>query len=627
MPSDIADRLSRGFLLADGAMGTQLLTRSLPAAALEELSLTHPDAVRDVHLAYIAAGSEMILTNTFGANALRLGRAGLASQTEEINRQAVAIAQDARRLTGQDIWVAGSIGPATRDVLALGALESASAQNAIAEQAAVLADAGVDLIVVETFTSLADVEQAVRAVKSVTNLPVIAELTFNEDALTPAGNTPEDIVAALEGLGIVAIGANCSVGPEPVLRVIERMAQVAHIPLVAQPNAGYPQYLDGKLTYEARPEYVADRARALVEAGAVVIGGCCGTTGEHIAAVRDALRGAWPVQGRARLTPGRAEPSPPSPRHDAVPASAKQEETNVAARFRKREFVVTVELDPPRGFDISGTLDKLRGIMPYIHAVNVADNPRAQGRMSALATASLIQSRLGVETILHMAIRHRNLLALHSDLLGAHGLGVRNVFTVMGDVPVTGDYPQATAVSDITTSGLIRLIAGFNNGADGNGKPIDQPTSFFIGAALNLMAADLDRELEVLNRKVAAGANFLLSQPVYDPEVVERVAQRLGGFPRPLLLGVLPLRTLRHAQFLHNEVPGITIPPQVFERLERAGEYAGREGIALAQELLTAVHSRVAGAYFIPPFERYQVVTETLAGVSIPGLQGTPPRR
>jgi homocysteine S-methyltransferase len=620
MPSDIADRLSRGFLLADGAMGTQLLARSLSAAALEELCLTNPDVVRDVHLEYIGAGSELILTNTFGANALRLGRAGLAPRMEEINRRGVAIAQDARRLTGQDIWVAGSIGSATRDVLAMGALGSASAQNAIAEQAAILADAGVDLLVVETFASLADVEQAVRAIKSVTSLPVIAELTFNEDALTPAGNTPEEIVAVLEGLEVVAIGANCSVGPEPVLRVIERMAQVAHIPLVAQPNAGYPQYVDGKLTYEARPAYVGERARALIEAGAVMVGGCCGTTGEHIAAVRDAIRGAWPRQRGASPSRGHAAAAPASPGPKPAPSLPKPQETEIAARFRKREFIVTVELDPPRGFDISSTLDKLRAIMPHIHAVNVADNPRAQGRMSALAASSLIQSRLGVETILHMATRHRNLLALHSDLLGAHALGVRNVFTVMGDVPVTGDYPQATAVADITTSGLIGLIAGFNNGVDANGKPIDQPTSFFIGAALNLMATDLDRELSVLNRKVAAGANFLLSQPVYDPEVVERVAQRLGGFPVPLLMGVLPLRTLRHAQFLHNEVPGISIPPHVFKRLERADEGAGNEGIAIVQELLNAVHGRVAGAYFIPPFGRYEVVAETMKGVAIPGL-------
>ena len=281
---------------------------------------------------------------------------------------------------------------------------------------------------------------------------------------------------------------------------------------------------------------------------------------------------------------------------------------------------MTAELSPPRGFDISATLDKLRGITGHIDAVNVADSPRAQGRMSALATGSLVQSRLGVEAIMHLAIRHRNLLALHSDLLGAHALGVRSVFTVMGDAPLTGDYPQATAVGDVTASGLIRLIAGFNRGVDANGRAIDEPTSFLIGAALNLNAPDLDRELRVLERKVAAGAHFLLTQPVYAAEDVERAWSLLGGFPLPVVMGVLPLRSARHARFLHNEVPGIVVPDAVTARVERAGDGAGAEGIAISRELLTAVAGRIAGVYFVPPFERFGVVSETLDGLSLPGL-------
>ena len=281
------------------------------------------------------------------------------------------------------------------------------------------------------------------------------------------------------------------------------------------------------------------------------------------------------------------------------------------------QFVVTAELSPPRGFDITATLEKLRPIAGLLTAVNVSDSPRAQGRMSALATCSLIQSRLGVETIMHLAIRHRNLLALHSDLLGAHALGVRNVFTVMGDVPQTGDYPNATAIADVTASGLIKLISSFNEGVDAGGRPIDEPTSFLVGAALNLTARDLDTELRVLERKVEAGARFLLTQPVYDPEIVERVASRIGGFPVPVLLGVLPLRSVRHARFLHNEVPGITVPDHVMQRMEDAGDAAAAEGIAISKELLTAVRRRIAGAYFMPPFERYQVVAETLADLDL----------
>ena len=401
-------------------------------------------------------------------------------------------------------------------------------------------------------------------------------------------------------------------GPEAFLQVIERMARVATVPLVAQPNAGFPAYVGGKLTYSAGPAYVAERARRMAETGAVLLGGCCGTTPEHTAAIRDALKGAATPKAR-RGTAAKRSPRP------TPPPSPAPTETGLGERLRQGKFVVTMEVDPPRGFDISTILDKLRGVAGSVHVVNIADSPRAQGRMSALAACGLVQGRMGLETVMHMAIRHRNLLALHSDLLGAHALGVRNVFAVMGDVPHTGDYPQATAVSDVTTSGLIGLIAGFNRGVDANDRPIDQPTSFLIGCALNLTAPDMDRELRVLERKVKAGAHFLLTQPVYDPEVVERVAQRLGGFPVPLLLGVLPLRTLRHAQFLHHEVPGITIPPEVFERLERASDPAG-EGLAISQELLQAIHGRVAGAYFIPPFERYQIVAETLAGVDIPGL-------
>ena len=282
-----------------------------------------------------------------------------------------------------------------------------------------------------------------------------------------------------------------------------------------------------------------------------------------------------------------------------------------------------MELSPPRGFDVSGTLDKLRGVAGSVSAVNVADSPRAQGRMSALAMGSLVQSRLGVEAVMHMAIRHRNLLALHSDLLGAHALGLRNVFTVMGDVPLAGDYPYATAVSDVTASGLIRLMAGFNEGVDANGREIGQPTSFFIGAALNFNALDLDRELRVLERKVEAGAHFLLTQPVYAPEHVERVWSILGGFPLPVIMGVLPLRNARHARFLHNEVPGIDVPEDVMRRIDLAeyrGDAGGKEGIALSRELLTALSGRIAGAYFMPPFERFGVVQETMEGLSLPGL-------
>ncbi|MCH8848670.1 MAG: bifunctional homocysteine S-methyltransferase/methylenetetrahydrofolate reductase, partial [Chloroflexi bacterium] len=482
-----------------------------------------------------------------------------------------------------------------------------------AQQAAALADAGVDLFMLETFSSLAEVKLAVAAVRSVSPLPIVAQMTFDAEGVTPGGDTPEEVAEALGELDLAAFGANCSVGPDLIRDVVERMARVAELPISAQPNAGLPAYVDGRIEYSADPAYFSDAARQIAVAGARLLGGCCGTTPEHIAKLRDALRGVETLDGPSAGRPAAvAKPA----RSAAAPEPSA---TGLAELLAAGEFVVTAELAPPRGFDAAASLDKLRPIVGTVHAINVTDSPRAQGRMSALAMCSLVQSKLGVETIMHMSLRHRNLLALHSDLLGAHALGVRNVFTVMGDVPLGGDYPQATAVSDITASGLIKLMAGFNQGVDANGRALEGPTSFFIGAALNLNAPDLDRELRVLERKVAAGAHFLLTQPVYEPETVERAAERLGGFPLPVLLGVLPLRSERHARFLHNEVPGISVPDAVFERLATAGDGAAAEGIAVSQELLRAVRGRIAGVYFMPPFDRYEVVGETLAGLDLAG--------
>jgi methionine synthase I (cobalamin-dependent)/5,10-methylenetetrahydrofolate reductase len=615
MPQSFTDRLTQGVLLCDGAMGTMLHHQGGHAfdQSLDVLNLLYPEQVKAIHLQYLQAGSELIETNTFGANAVRLAAFGQADKVDEINRAGVTIAQEARRLTGQGVWIAGAMGPTGRSGLSFNVLDSAVGYNAFAEQAAILARSGVDLLVLETFSALSEMELAVRAVKSVADLPLVGQMTFTEEGITPAGDTPEEVVEALERLGVAVVGGNCSVGPESFLQVTERMAQVAHIPLIAQPNAGFATYQDGRLVYTATPAYMAQRSRYMAEAGALLLGGCCGTTPEHIAAIRNAVQGVQPSKA------SRPPASRRSPTEAPHPAS-KPEPTGLAESLGKGKFVVTVEVDPPRGFDISATLERLRVVSGVVDAVNVADSPRAQGRMGALATCSLIQSRLGVETIMHMAIRHRNLLALHSDLLGAHALGVRNVFTVMGDIPRTGDYPQATAVSDITTSGLVRLINSFNEGVDMNGRPLEQSTSFLVGCAFNFSATNMDQELRVLDRKVKAGAHFLLTQPVYDPEVVERMWQRLGGFPAPLILGVLPLRSVRHAQFLDNEVPGISVPSRVMKRMTAAGAQTANEGLRISQELLQAIHPRVAGAYFIPPFERYQVVTETLAGVDIPGV-------
>jgi methionine synthase I (cobalamin-dependent)/5,10-methylenetetrahydrofolate reductase len=614
MAQTFLERIATGPILGDGAMGTQLYARGVDVRPLDRANLTHSDVVRAIHLDYLHAGSEVIQTNTFGANSVRLAAEGAEQEFDAINRTGVALAKEARQLAGQPIWIAGAmgpLGPQANEGVPIGALDAAYAHNVFARQAAILAEEGVDLFMIQTFTALSELRIAIDAVRSVSTLPIIAEMTFTEEVLTPAGDTPEQIAQVLAEKDVIAFGGNCSVGPEVLAQVVERMAPFANAALVAEPNAGLPTYVDGKLTYVAGPAYFGETARDILALGATFIGGCCGTTPEHIANVRDSIKGVRPQH--AHRTPITAAPVAPAPAEQPAP----QTPTSLATKMAAGDFIVTAELSPPRGFDITATLEKLRPIAGVLTAVNVADSPRAQGRMSALATCSLIQSRLGLETIMHLAIRHRNLLALHSDLLGAHALGVRNVFTVMGDVPVNGDYPNATPVADVTASGLIKLIAGFNQGIDGGGRAIDQPTSFFIGGALNLASRDQDRELRVLERKVENGANFLLTQPVYDPQTVIGIAERLGGFPRPLIMAILPLRSIRHARFLHNEVPGITIPDAIMERIDCAGDNAAAEGIAISRELLQAVRPYIGGVYFIPPFGRFEIVTETLDGMTL----------
>ena len=601
-----------GPILGDGAMGTQLFERRVlgQELCLDELSLSAPELVRSVHLDYIAAGSEIVETNTFGANRMRLAAYGLRDRVRQINEAAVNIAREARRLTGQRVWVGGAVGPMGRPLSPPGPITPEQARDVFREQIRSLADAGADLLVFETFGDLREVTEAVLAAREVCELPVVAQMSFAEDGRTVSGDTPAEVVEALGALGAMVVGANCGVGSEGVLRVVQEMASAARVPLSAQPNAGFPMYQGSRVLYHSSPEYMARHARQMVEAGVAIVGGCCGTTPEHIAALRDALKSRGTAEARPAQTSGKRRGRPAQPRTPAP-------ERTGLARKAGEKFIVTVEVSPPRGFEVSPTLDSLSDLngSGLVDAFNVADTPRAQGRMSALAMSSLIQSRLGTEAILHLALRHRNLVALHSDLLGAHALGVRNLLVIMGDPPSTGDYPGATAISDITASGMIKLIKEFNRGNDATGKPIEGVASFFVGCAFNPGAADSEREARVLERKLAAGADFILTQPVYTPDVIERARQRLGGFPVPVLLGMLPLRSVRHAEFLHNEVPGIEIPGEVMTRLREAGPGAPDVGIQLCRELLEEAGSGVAGIYVVPPFGRYDVVLEVLRGV------------
>jgi len=596
-------RLEQGVLLADGAMGTELYARGVPFdQCFDELNLTAPDLVRSIHLDYIESGAELIETNTFGANTFKLAGHNLADRLEEINRAGARIGREAVDLSGRTVFVAGSMGPIGRPVSPLGSVTPEEVREAYAEQASALVAGGVDALILETFTDLSELIEAVRGVRAVANVPLIAQMTFTQEGKTLLGHAPREIVDALERFNVEVIGANCSVGPQGMLEVMAQMAAAAKkARLCAMPNAGFPAYVGGRYMYVSTPEYMAEHGRRMVALGVRLLGGCCGTTPAHIATMREALRApaADPSVGVGLHAPV-VEPEPMA--RPAAPSSLAQK--------LGRTFVVTVEIDPPRGVHDRREMDACRRLRDAgVDAIDVADNPMARLRMSPWAMSSRIQSEVGLETILHFTTRDRNLIRLQSDLLAVHALGIRNILVLRGDPPQMGDYPTATAVSDVKPSGLVKLIKEFNRGRDVAGNSIGTPTSFSIGVALNLSAPDSDREARVLERKVAAGADFICTMPVYEPEALERFERISGRLSLPVLVGVLPLVSHRHAEFLHNELPGLTIPDRVRTRLRDAAD--GREeGLRIAEDLIATLRRRAAGIYLIPSFGRYEGVIE-----------------
>ncbi|MDR7544211.1 MAG: bifunctional homocysteine S-methyltransferase/methylenetetrahydrofolate reductase [Armatimonadota bacterium] len=602
-------RIAERPLVADGAMGTMLYARGVSFDhCFEAQNLNRPDLVRGIHAAYLNAGAELLETNTFGANRFKLAAWGLDDQVEAINGAGVRLAREAIAVMDRPAWVAGSIGPLGRQMAPIGALTEGEAAAAFTQQAQALA--GADLLILETFADLNEMVTAVRAVRAAVALPIIAQMTFAQDGRTLLGYTPEEIVARLEPLGVAVIGANCSVGPHGVAEVLERMAAVTRTPLSAMPNAGLPAYIGGRFAYMSSPAYMAERAVALVEAGVSIVGGCCGTTPEHIAAIHQAVAGRRPGRSRPRATLAAPPPPPPAP---------VSEPPSTLAQKLGRRFVLTVEVAPPRGANDAEELENCRRLRAAgVDAVDVSDNPLARLRMSPWATAARIQREVGLETILHFTTRDRNLIRLQSDLLAVHALGIRNVLALRGDHPQTGDYPQATAVSDVQPSGLVRMIKQFNQGRDLAGNAIGEPTRFLVGIALNLAAQDAARELRALDRKLAAGGDFICTMPIFDPETLQAFLARYGKPPVPLLVGILPLYGARHAEFLHNELPGMVVPDGIRAQMREASD--GRElGLRLARDLIQAIRDQADGAYLIPSFGRYDriitLVREVRAGL------------
>jgi methionine synthase I (cobalamin-dependent)/5,10-methylenetetrahydrofolate reductase len=629
-------------LLGDGAMGTLLNTRGVSFdQCFDALNLTNPALVGEIHRAYIEAGSQVIQTNTFGANRYKLAEHGLQDQVAEINRQGVELARRVVLASFKEVLVAGDVGPLGVRLAPFGRVQPEQARQAFAEQITALVEAGVDLLIIETFSDLYEIREAVAAARQVAGelqrteaqgmgaqadysqgsdtqvrpyLAVVASMTFTRDDRTLLGDSPARVAQTLYEAGADLIGVNCSGGPAQVWRILKQMRQAAPgARFSVMPNAGWPERVGGRIMYPANPDYFGEYTRAFCEAGASLIGGCCGTTPQHIAVMRAVLdrepEGCGPVIGELAVIPEAEERLAPA-----------DQPTRLAQKLAAGKFVISVEMDPPRGLS---THKLLAGASLLTEAgadvINIADSPMARMRMSPWAVCGIIQREFGIESTLHFPTRGRNLLRVQGDLLAAHAMGIRNVFVVMGDPTAVGDYPEAMDNYDLVPSGLIKLIKqNFNVGLDHAGAEIGQPTSFFVGCALNLTPQDPGQEIKSLRRKLRAGADFILTQPVFQPRearaFLQRYADLHGPLQTPVLAGVLPLHGLRHATFLNNEVPGISISETILHRLEAAGERSPQEGVRIALELIEEMKPWARGIYLMPQFSRYDLAAEVIEG-------------
>jgi len=592
------DAIDQRVLVCDGAMGTMLYAKGIFLnRSFDELNIREPDLVGEVHHAYVRAGADLIETNTFGANRIKLGTFGLADHVHAINLQGAKLARHAAR---EHVYVAGAIGPLGIRIEPWGKTGTDEAEEFFREQARALLEGGVDLFVLETFRDVNEIGAAIRAVRSVCDLPIVAQVTTEEDGNSLDGAPPEAFVPALEYLGAQVVGLNCSVGPAAMLETIERMSQVATVKLSAQPNAGRPREIEGRNIYLCSPEYMASYAKRFISSGVRLVGGCCGTTPEHIRHIKSAVR---EIGSQTRTNPGARRGAARVTVSPLVAPVPRPEKSRMANGLARGAFTVSVELVPPRGFRVDELVERARQLRIHgVDLVNVPDGPRAGARMSALSAAVLVQQQAGIETILHCTCRDRNLLGLQSDLLGAHSMGVRNLLLITGDPPQIGDYPDATAVMDVDSIGLTNMVKRLNDGADIGDQHIGAPTAFHIGVAANPAALDPDEELRRFEHKVKAGAEFAITQLVFDVEQLVQFLRSIETFRIPVLAAIAPLESLRHAEFLANELPGVRVPEAVVERMRRA-EAAGRaaaEGQAIAREIAAEIRPLVQGIQISP---------------------------
>ena len=594
------ERLKTEILIGDGAIGTMLYSKGVSLDVnFEHLNLVKPSLVAELHREYIDAGAQLIETNTFGANWAKLHAIGLEKKVREINLQGAALARQAT-VGRAGVFVAGSVGPLVRPRGDERELSGEEMTEIFREQATALAEGGVDLFMLETFSDLVQLKCALAAVRE-TGLPVVANMAFAENGRTAGGVDAETAARELVAAGAAVVGANCGAGPLEILRIIRRMAAVADLPLAAFPNSGFPEYRDGRYIYRATPDYFADMAVEAARAGACLVGGCCGTTPDHIREIARRLAGMSPVARKAVT--------------QVITVEQRSEPEVVTEGFLDswgREKVVTVELDPPKGLDCSKVMAGSLALKEAgVDAINLAENPLARVRVGNIALASLIQREVGIEVIVHVTCRDRNFLGLQSDLMGASLLGIRHILAVTGDPAKMGDQAGASSVYDLNSFGLIKLLADLNAGVNAIGNPIGRGTGFTIGAAFNPNVKNMDNQLRRLEKKVANGARFVQTQPVYAVEPVLEMLERTAHLGVPILPGIMPLVSERNAEFLHNEVPGISIPDEVRARMRGKEKEAGAlEGLAIARELIDAVWDRAGGFYIIAPFGRFEIAAE-----------------
>src|SRR5580765_1691712 len=589
------ESLEERVLVCDGAMGTMLYAKGIFInKSFDALNVTQPDLVAEVHQEYVRAGADIVETNTFGANRIKLGTFGIADRLHAINEQGARIARHAAR---EQAYVAGAIGPLGIRIEPWGKTGTDEACEYFREQAQALADGGVDLFILETFRDLNEINAAIDAVRSVSDLPIVAQMTTEEDGNTLDGTPPERFTPELERRGATVIGVNCAVGPAPMLDTIERMAASTRRKLSAQPNAGKPRDVEGRNLYLCSPEYMASYARRFILHNVRVVGGCCGTTPEHIRQMKTAVRGLAPAVVRAAAPAANAAKRTRVESAISSPPVARERKSRLAQALSDKRFVLAVELPPPRGFQTDAAIERARRLKARgIDVISIPDGQRAGARLSALSLAVLVEQQAGIETVLHYACRDRNLLGIQSDLLGAHAMGLRNVLLVTGDPGRVGDYPDATAVFDVDSIGLTNVVGRLNHGCDIGGQAIGAPTAFHAGVSVNPGASNLDQELRRFAYKVEAGAEFVITRPIFDVTAFAAFLQPIEDARLPIIAGVFPFESLRNAEFMANEVPGVRVPDALLDRMRRAdGAAAASEGIAIAREIAAELRGSVQG--------------------------------